>query len=203
MASPRTVNDTSPFHSNQRVVLKREDKRAEMLISQVSATNLRRVFHVDPATVWLQDDIDDTAFFPTEEGMFTGLRCSQALYVEGPPARPPQASVPTGSGSSTLSSTQAPPQFRSVVPAARKGSPINGNCRVKIIKAEMHWNTKTNKPSFIPSHQSYVEVQESTATVEYIRDDIRRKWGDSYILVTNDGLELENCSATQGLFIIT
>ena len=44
-----------------------------MLISQVTTVNLRRVFQVDPATVWLQDDVDDTAYFPSEEGTFSNL----------------------------------------------------------------------------------------------------------------------------------
>lgn len=82
MASPYNLD--SPISSSQRVVLKREDRRAEMLISQVTTVNLRRVFQVDPATVWLQDDVDDTAYFPSEEGTFSNLRSSQGFYVEGP-----------------------------------------------------------------------------------------------------------------------
>ena len=58
----------------------------------------------------------------------------------------------------------------------------------------MEWTSdrKSNKPHFYPSHQAYVEVQEATATVDHITSEIRKKWGDSYFLVTNDGLELES-----------
>ena len=55
MASPYNLD--SSISSSQRVVLKREDRRAEMLISQVTTVNLRCVFQVDPATVWLQNDV--------------------------------------------------------------------------------------------------------------------------------------------------
>lgn len=173
-----------------------------MLISQVTTVNLRRVFQVDPATVWLQDDVDDTAYFPSEEGTFSNLQSSQGFYVEGP-AISRSSGIP-GCSSVSLTSTPPPPlppsQFKSVVPVAKRSSPMNGNfVRVKVIKADMQWNGKTNKPVFTPSHQTYVEVQESTANVDYIKNNIRRQWGDNYILVTNDGLELEDSSATQGL----
>ena len=46
-----------------------------------------------------------------------------------------------------------------------------------------------------------IKIEESTATVEFIRQEVRRRWGESYILVTIDGLELEGSLATQGLFM--
>ena len=169
-----------------------------MLLSQVTTAHLRRVFQVDPDAVWLQDDLDDTAYFPTDDGTFIGLRSMQSLYVEGPPVRP--SAHASTSSTNTLSSTSASavaehthPQFRSVVSGlGKRASPsANASCRVKVVKADVNWNFKTNKPSFTPSHQAFIEVQESTATVDYITDEIRKKWGDSYVLVTNDGLQLE------------
>ena len=39
---------------------------------------------------------------------------------------------------------------------------------------------------------------ESTANVEYILTLVQRRWGEDYIIVTNDGLQLEDSPATQG-----
>lgn len=100
-----------------------------MLISQVTTVNLRRVFQVDPATVWLQDDVDDTAYFPSEEDTFSNLQSSQGFYVEGP-AISRSSGIP-GCSSVSLTSTPPPPlppsQFKSVAPVAKRSSPMNGN----------------------------------------------------------------------------
>ena len=159
-----------------------------MLLSQVTTAHLRRVFQVDPDAVWLQDDLDDTAYFPTDDGTFIGLGSTQCLYVEGPPMRP--SAHASTSSTNTLSSTSASavaehthPQFRSVVSGlGKRASPSAASCRVKVVKADVNWNSKTNKPSFTPSHQAYIEVQESTATVDYTTDEIR-KWGDLYVCI--------------------
>lgn len=212
MDSPRPLD--SLYSNRQRILLTRDDRTpAELLLTQVTTTYLRRVFQVDPEAVWLRDEISNRAYFPTNEGNFVGLRSTQTLIVEGPPV--PRSTPPADTNSSTNTLTSTPctsgtaggphsaspahPQFKSVVPGlGKRSSSSSMTCRVKIVKATVHWTTKTNKPSFNPSHQAYIEVQESTATVEYITEEIRKKWGESYTLVTNDGLELESSAATKG-----
>ena len=46
--------------------------------------------------------------------------------------------------------------------------------------------------------QIFVEVNESTANVDFITAYIQRKWGYDYVLVTNDGLRVEDSAGTQG-----
>lgn len=121
------------------------------------------------------------------DGTFIGLRLMQSLYVEGPPVRPSAHALSSTFASAVAEHTH--PQFRSVVSGLgkRASSSANTSCRVKVVKADVNWNSKMNKPSFTPSHQAFIEVQESTATVDYITDEIKKKLGDSYVLVTNDG----------------
>lgn len=41
--------------------------------------HLKRVFQVDPKAAWLKDEIDDTAYFPTDDGYFNVIEPSQSL----------------------------------------------------------------------------------------------------------------------------
>ena len=54
------------------------------------------------------------------------------------------------------------------------------------------------KIDFQPIHQTFIELLDSTANVEHILAIIRRRWGSDYMLVTQDGLPLEDAPATQG-----
>ncbi|MDA8009024.1 MAG: hypothetical protein MPK75_04815 [Alphaproteobacteria bacterium] len=56
----------------------------------------------------------------------------------------------------------------------------------------------SGKPTFSTLGQTFVEVTEATANVTFIKHAIQQKWGSEYTLVTADGLELEDCSGTQG-----
>ena len=196
---------------DQRVFLKRGDDRTEMLISQVNVSNLRRAFHVDPKEVWLKDDMDGTGFFPDEEsGSFRGLTPWQTLLVEGPPVAvndvvltasgavaatpgPSRAVTLSGVSSGTSAGTSYSPNFRSVLAKKQPLTPTTAGAKVKVVKAIVEWGD--NKPHFNKLQQIFIEVDESTATVEYIK---QKRWGDTYTLVTADGLELDSESAAQG-----
>ena len=55
------------------------------------------------------------------------------------------------------------------------------------------------KAEFTPQTQTFVDVTESTANVIYITTAVQRKWGSQYVLVTSDGLQIEDGSGTQGM----
>ena len=189
-------------NSTTRVTLKRNERTAEMQTSHVSCDNLRRVFHVDPTNVWLMDDLDGSAYFPETDGFFRGLVNFQTLIVEGPDEET-SASRPHATRSITTSSTTSSPArrlppstgYHSVVAPKTKSPQL---LRVKVVKAKMIWEGK-GKPTFQTAQQLYIEVHETTANVEYILDEVRARWGASYVIVTNDGLKLEDSPATQGL----
>ena len=44
----------------------------------------------------------------------------------------------------------------------------------------------------------FVEVNESIANVNYILLVVQNKWGKDFVLVTQDGLTIDNESGTQG-----
>ena len=60
---------------------------------------------------------------------------------------------------------------------------------------------KNKKPDFETIGQMYVEVTETTANVVNIKQTVRDQWGDEYTIVTTEGLEIEDSSATQGWLI--
>lgn len=48
----------------------------------------------------------------------------------------------------------------------------------------------------------YIELTEATAYLDYIIEVIRKRWGTEYILVTSDGIKLEDSPATHGIEIV-
>ena len=60
--------------------------------------------------------------------------------------------------------------------------------------------TGGRKTEFMPQAQTFVDVTESTANVNYITSTVQRKWGSQYVLVTSDGLQIEDGSGTQGMY---
>ena len=100
----------------------------------------------------------------------------------------------TGSASSsgTVSYPTAPTPYRRPFTAAAK----NQSVTVKIIQAKM--SKIKGKPEFNNISLEYVEVTEATANVNYLSNTVQNKWGNDYILVSSDGLQLEDSSATQG-----
>ena len=65
---------------------------------------------------------------------------------------------------------------------------------LKVTLAERNGNKIVNA-----TRQSYIALNESTATVEYITAQMREDFGDSnLILVTANGLPVEDTDATRG-----
>ena len=81
--------------------------------------------------------------------------------------------------------------FRSVV--ARHPPPSS---TVKLVQAKLTKNGRTIK--FHDKAQIFVNITESTVHTEFILAAIQQKWGSDHFIVTNNGLKIENSSATQG-----
>ena len=171
---------------------------------------------VQPTDAWLRDECDDSVYFSDQVGSFDlhSLSPYCTLIVEGPTntgramtssimastARG-LSSVPAaahGSSQNSLGvsvaaqSASLPPYFRSVT-AAKK--PVH---LVKVVKAKMTASTKKGgKPDFTSTGQTYLPLTESTATVANVCDQVKRQWGTEYTVVSSDGLEIEDCVATQ------
>ena len=77
-----------------------------------------------------------------------------------------------------------------------------GSVSVKIVKASFSSKYSGGKREFEKLGQTFVSVTETTANVIYVSSVIRQKWGEEYVLVTSDGLQLEDSGGTQGKYTI-
>lgn len=163
---------------------------------------------VDPSEVWLRAEQDNRAFFPEDSGHFNfhdaNLLFGAVLFVEGSnlvtPTNPHQTVSSTaqssGSGASaSYNSNPPPPAFKSVIP--KQAVPKGPTSTVKIIRAKMD-RTRTGKVEFTQEAQMHLDVAESTANVQYVLNEVQQRWGHQYVLVTIDGLELEDGEGTKG-----
>ena len=55
---------------------------------------------------------------------------------------------------------------------------------------------------FSQKAQMHLNVAESTANVNHILREVHQRWGEEYVIVTVDGLELEDCEGTKGKHVI-
>ncbi len=94
--------------------------------------------------------------------------------------------TPQSSGSYTNTPLHRP------IFSTKKGQSTN----VKIIQAI--FQKTLSRPEFTPANQAFITVNETTANVDYITDAIHRRWGADSVLVTGDGLRIEDSSGTQG-----
>lgn len=173
------------------------------------------MLQVNPSEAWLRDDVHGSVYLPQPDGSFNlqeaGVSSYASLTVEGPSALqlprtslpPARSSLGAGTGGTmSLSSTPGPSTsaqgsstpFRSVI--APKRSP---SFNLKIIKAKMIKNGR--KVEFKPVHQTLIELVETTANVDHILGVVQRKWDTNFILVTQDGLKLEDAPGTQGTYV--
>ena len=73
----------------------------------------------------------------------------------------------------------------------------NQTSSVEIIQASMK-RLANGKADFVPQNQTFVDLCEATANVNYVTSVIQQKWGSDHFLVTSDGLQLDDSSGTQG-----
>lgn len=69
-------------------------------------------------------------------------------------------------------------------------------CTTKVVKAEKRM--VGGKVEFTALGVMYVELKPSTANVNYIQSYIQKTWGSQYVIVSNDGLQIQDTSATRG-----
>ena len=67
---------------------------------------------------------------------------------------------------------------------------------MQVVKASIKWQGK-GKPEFTAESQLHLDLTDQTGNFQYILAAVRDKWGNGYILVTNDGIEIEDsCTGT-------
>ena len=93
------------------------------------------------------------------------------------------------------------PIFTSASSKKGSGSSLN----LKIIQATVPKTTLAaadGKPdaelTFLKTGQMFTQITDATATVPHLLYIIRDKWGPGYVLVTKDGLKIEDSDGTRG-----
>ena len=141
-------------------------------------------------------------YFPDSSGKFNFSsevgRCVFSLVVEGAPFQAqtiPVATAPYTPGPSSTTYQNQPASQPSYKPIL--GSRKKDETNVKVVKAT---TTKlpNGKVKFNTESQTFVKLTESTANVPFISNAIQSIWGKKYMLVSNDGLEIQDSSGTQG-----
>ena len=59
-------------------------------------------------------------------------------------------------------------------------------------------SSRTGKVEFVQEAQMHIDLAESTANVEHVTKEVQQRWGPNYVIITSDGLQLEDCEGTQG-----
>ena len=155
---------------------------------------------MEPSETWLKDDCDGTAYFP-QNGHFNlhtqSISEFTTLVVEGlsltTPSRGNRVNLPPSTTLTSTPSCSSFQGFRSVV--APKKSP---SFSLKVLKAKINRSAGRRNPEFHVMGQTYIEVIDSTANLDYILGVITQQWGPGYTLVTSDGVPLEDSPTTQG-----
>ena len=141
--------------------------------------------------MWMREEYGSHIFFPDATNTRSELPVSVdyliiegTAAVQGPPSSV-QVVTPVTTGSSTrpfVSSNQ------------KKSQTFN----VKIVQASLKW-LPNGKPEFKQIGQLFIDITEATANIEYVQSVIQNKWGPYYILVTVDGLQLNDSPGTKGI----
>lgn len=69
---------------------------------------------------------------------------------------------------------------------------------LKVIQATMKRLHRLGKVEFTQQCQTFIDIREDTANAIHITSMIQIKWGNDYVLVTKDGLPIEDCAGTKG-----
>jgi len=152
--------------------------------------------------LWLRDESDGSAFFPSPDGTFSfqdGRFIPYTTFVvEGSTIQPVNRPAATGGQivmPAGVGSLPPPPSFQSVIAQGSKKAALS----IKVLKARMIVSKKGKKAEFEPTGTMYVAVTESTATVVKIREAVREQWETDYTVVSTEGFEIEDSPATQGI----
>ena len=168
---------------------------------------------MDPTGVYLKDHLDDTMYFPGDNGVFRlpeeGVLPFSTLLVEG-------RSLGQGSAARTTSVVTSNSQAASSASSLSSSSPYQGTSSsmlqsmvarrpppsftLKVVKAKVA-KGGNKKPKLIikSKNQMFIQLIESTANVGSITTAARENWGVDITIVTGDGLKIDDSPATRGM----
>ena len=148
-----------------------------------SATQLGRMFSVEPGSIWLRETYSNRAYFPSDDGTFNlqaeGVEIYTEMTVEGDSVRstaPPSStavtlSATTGSSSSSSSSANSIlsslPNFPSVLTSHGRRRSSGGGCNLKVVQAGITCFC-FGRPEFRRLGQTFISLSEATANIHHV-----------------------------------
>ena len=160
---------------------------------------------MNPDTLWLRQQNGRKVIFPdqiTSNFDFPpDIKSGDTFFVHGNLAGAPRSSngqlVPLAVPSTSRGFSEVSHYITPSRPMFSSAKKHQVSFSLKIVQANMK-RLSSGKIEFTHKSQMFIDIKEDTANVHYITDVIQRKWGNSYVLVTNDGLMIEDCSGTNG-----
>lgn len=142
---------------------------------------------VDPSTAYLREEFGQRAFFPDASNEFHLQSCVGvtifSLIVEGSQ----HSTQPTNQTTTAVACMPGPSSVSRPIFSTKKEASV----KVKVVQATIK-KSPSGKMEFTSENQTYVTVSEGTANLDYVSQAIQRKWGSQYVLVTSDGLKLDD-----------
>ena len=151
-------------------------------------------FQVDTNSLYLKEEFGDLSFWPNEAGRFNTAHLddgSLVVVMGDDIVNTPRQEHHSAQSFSTPGTT---PLFG--------GGRWKNAVIVKIIHAEMSLRNERNNPSFQEIGQTYLNVNEENANVNFLTTKARESFHDETIdLVTSNGLKIIDNEGTRGQFL--
>ena len=131
-------------------------------------------------------------YFPdnTQDFHLNDVNEREAIIVRGVKVQTQARFEVRVAASSSISATGTPNR-----PIFTTKKPLEST--VKITKASI--NRMSGRVGKEFEAQIFIDIREDTANVTYLNSMIQSKWGSNYVIVTSDGLPIEDCAATKGI----
>ncbi|XP_028412947.1 uncharacterized protein LOC114535826 [Dendronephthya gigantea] len=157
---------------------------------------------VEANSLYLKEEFGDLSFWPNEAGRFntTHLEDGTSVEVMGDMAstssQEQQHSVQSFSYSTTPTLTKSTPGATPLFGGRRRKNAVI----VKIIHAQMSLRNEKNNPTFLEIGQTYININEENANVNFLTTKAKESFHDEAIeLVTSNGLKIMDNEGTRGL----
>ena len=141
--------------------------------------------------MWLKQEYGRRCYFPDHTGQFDfDVEVGESvvcLTVEGAPLHQTTTTI----SPSTSSHSGSQPFYKPI--GYKKETTFN----VKVVRANMT-KLSNGKVEFERLEQTHISLNEHTANVNTVTNAVQSKWGGDYVVVTGDGLPVDDSEGTHG-----
>lgn len=145
--------------------------------------------------MWLKQEFGRRCYFPDQGGLFnTDHEVGETVFsltVEGAPVYQSSQTIPCATPA-TNPNPESRPFYKPT------GSKKETTFNIKVVKANMN-KLPNGKVEFDRMEQTHISVDDRSANVNTVTNAVQAKWGSDYVVVTGDGLEVDDSSGTQGI----